>query len=104
MPPRPALSEQLGIGYRRIPVLAIGRDVYVDTSLIAIALERCFPEAAGFGTIFPARNNTESRDTGLVKALAMSYADRTVFKLATMFLPWDKMPADFVKDRSSVSS
>ena len=31
--PRPQL-ESLGITYRRIPVLAIGKDVYCDTSLI----------------------------------------------------------------------
>ena len=32
--PRPQL-ESLGITYRRIPVLAVGKDVYCDTSLIS---------------------------------------------------------------------
>ena len=38
--PRPEVMDMLGIKYRRIPILAIGNDVYCDTSLIASALER----------------------------------------------------------------
>jgi hypothetical protein len=101
-PPRPALSEQLGIDYRRIPVLAIGRDVYIDTSLIAITLDRRFPEAAGFGTLFPQRKNGGGCDTGLIKAFVTSYPDRALFKLGVTLVPWDKVPANFVEDRSSV--
>jgi glutathione S-transferase len=104
MPPRPALSKQLAISYRRIPVLAIGRDVFVDTSLIVNALERRFPASAGFGTVYPDRKGGSGRDTGLIKALATFYADRTVFPLATMLLPWDTLPEAFVKDRSSVNT
>ncbi|GIZ37091.1 hypothetical protein CKM354_000055400 [Cercospora kikuchii] len=37
--PRPILSERLGIQYRRIPVLSIGRDIYIDTRLILRKLE-----------------------------------------------------------------
>lgn len=33
----------LGVNYRRIPVLAIGRDIYLDTSLILSKLEAHFP-------------------------------------------------------------
>ncbi|KAL1606293.1 hypothetical protein SLS60_003695 [Paraconiothyrium brasiliense] len=40
--PRPDL-EKLGVKYRRIPVLAIGRDVYLDTRLILRKLEEKFP-------------------------------------------------------------
>lgn len=40
--PRPDL-EALGIKYRRIPVLAIGRDVFCDSRLILDVLERLFP-------------------------------------------------------------
>jgi glutathione S-transferase len=36
--PRPLLSTQLSISYRRIPILAIGRDIYCDTRLI---IEKC---------------------------------------------------------------
>jgi glutathione S-transferase len=51
--PRPELSSALGVSYRRIPVLAIGNDVYCDTSLIASALERNFPPEQGYGTLYP---------------------------------------------------
>ncbi len=37
--------EALGIKYRRIPLLAIGRDVYCDTRLIIDKLEQLFPES-----------------------------------------------------------
>ena len=40
--PRPDLAR-LGIAYRRIPVLAIGRDVYVDSRLILEKLEALYP-------------------------------------------------------------
>jgi hypothetical protein len=36
--PRPDLAR-LGINYRRIPLLAIGCDVYLDSRLIIYALE-----------------------------------------------------------------
>jgi glutathione S-transferase len=41
--PRPDLAL-LGIKYRRIPVLSIGRDVYLDTRLILQKLEQLAPE------------------------------------------------------------
>jgi glutathione S-transferase len=42
--PRPDLTDHFNIQYRRIPVLAIGRDFYYDTSLIFEKLEALFPE------------------------------------------------------------
>ena len=42
--PRPDLAG-IGTNYRRIPILAIGRDVYNDTRLILRKLEELFPEA-----------------------------------------------------------
>lgn len=43
MMPRPLLKETLGLSYRKIPILAIGREIYCDTSLIIEALEHYFP-------------------------------------------------------------
>lgn len=40
--PRPDL-DKLGVKYRRIPILAIGRDIYLDTRLIIRTLEQRFP-------------------------------------------------------------
>lgn len=99
---RPELSELLGIGYRRIPVLAIGNDVYCDTALIGTALERHFPASEGYGTLFPPRKDGGKTDTGLVKALTMSWVDKTVFPLSAMSLPWGKFDAAFLADRSDV--
>jgi glutathione S-transferase len=41
--PREVL-QSLNIQYRRIPILAIGRDIYCDTRLIISKLEQLFPE------------------------------------------------------------
>ncbi|KAI5834539.1 hypothetical protein K523DRAFT_339697 [Schizophyllum commune Tattone D] len=98
--PRPELSELLGLGYRRIPVLAIGRNLYCDTSLIASVLERRFPTSGGYGTLFPKRRDGSTTDTGLVKAFAQFYADSALFPTAVPFVPWDKVPAAFLADRS----
>ncbi|KAI4519114.1 hypothetical protein K525DRAFT_206856, partial [Schizophyllum commune Loenen D] len=100
--PRPELSELLGLGYRRIPVLAIGRNLYCDTSLIASVLERRFPTSGGHGTLFPKRRDGSTTDTGLVKAFAQFYADSALFPTAVPFVPWDKVPAAFLADRSKV--
>ena len=42
--PRPILQKTLGINYRRIPVLAIGRDIYIDTRLMLRKLETLFTD------------------------------------------------------------
>lgn len=101
--PRPELSETMGITYRRIPILAIGRDVYADTSLIASTLERRYPASDGYETLFPRRKGGGSSDTGMIKTLAMYYFDRAVFPLATYSLPFNKFPEAFLKDRGDVS-
>lgn len=101
--PRPELSELLGITYRRIPILAIGNDVYCDTALIASVLEHRFPASEGYGTLFPPRKGGGSMDTGLVKALSLYWVDRTIFPLGAQSLPYSRFDAKFLADRSSVS-
>ena len=100
--PRPELADLLGLKYRRIPVLAIGRDVYCDSSLIASVLERRFPPSEGFGTLFPKRKGGDRADTGMIKAFAMSYADRTLGQLGSLTLPYHKFTREFLEDRSAV--
>jgi len=102
--PRPELSETMGITYRRIPILVIGRDVYADTSLIASTLERRYPVSAGYGTLFPQKKGGGLAETGMVKALVMYYFDRAVFSLAAASLPYNKFPETFLKDRSDYMS
>ena len=101
-PPRPELSELLGVTYRRIPVLAIGNDVYCDTSLIASVLERRFPASQGYKPLFPPRAGGGKTDTGLTKALVKFWSDETLFRLFANSLPYEKLDANFVKDRSAV--
>ncbi|KAL1739633.1 hypothetical protein HDZ31DRAFT_68741 [Schizophyllum fasciatum] len=101
--PRPEISDLLGLGYRRIPVLAIGRDLYCDTSLIASVLERRFPSGQDYGTLFPKRRDGSTADTGLVKALAQFYADSALFPTAVPFVPWDQVPKAFLADRSKMT-
>jgi glutathione S-transferase len=45
MPPRPALASLAG-GYRRIPVLQLGADVFCDSNLILRVLETLVPSSA----------------------------------------------------------
>ncbi len=86
-PPRPELL-QLGITYRRAPVLAIGSDLYLDTSLAVQALEARFPQ-----------HPLLSEHRGLQEALAFQLADRALVQLAVGLFPMDTLPAEFVRDR-----
>jgi glutathione S-transferase len=65
--PRPELGVLTG-GYRKIPVLQIGADVYCDTRLIVRELERRYPQP----TLFP------NGSLGLSLALT-PWSDRTFF-------------------------
>ena len=53
MLPRPLLTHTFALTYRKIPVLAIGREIYCDTSLIIEALEHYFPKSEGWGSVYP---------------------------------------------------
>lgn len=45
MLPRPILTD-LGITYRRVPVVSIGKDVYCDNQAILAGLQASFPDKA----------------------------------------------------------
>jgi len=100
MPPRPELLE-IGVTYRRIPVLAIGNDVYLycDSSLIASVLERRFPQSEGYGTIFPKRRGGSSADPGVAQILATFYVEKIIFPLVSGSLPFHRFDPAFIKDR-----
>ncbi|KAK8050508.1 glutathione S-transferase [Apiospora phragmitis] len=67
--PRPDVA-QLGVAYRRIPLLAIGRDVYLDTRLILQKLEALYPASAARPSLSAAAANAEGRalHSGLLSA------------------------------------
>jgi glutathione S-transferase len=89
--PRPNLMPLTG-GYRRTPVMQIGADIYCDTQVIIRELEARFPTP----TLFPGGN------AGIAWALAM-WTDRAFFQ-NTVNLVFgtlgDKVPGDFIEDRS----
>jgi glutathione S-transferase len=88
--PKPELVPLTG-GYRRIPVMQIGADVYCDTQVILAELERRFP------------------DPPVVTAgdwAVNLWADRLFFQttVAVVFGEiGDNVPAEFVKDREALS-
>lgn len=89
MPPRPLLDALTG-GYRRVPVLQIGADIYCDTEVIFRALERAMPEP----TLYPTGQ-------GLAKALGFWW-DRATWKPAIGVLVshiGENLPEAFIKDR-----
>lgn len=92
--PKPELVPLTG-GYRRIPVLQVGADVYCDSMLIVRELERRFPEP----TLFPAG------DRGLGAATAL-WTDRAMFQAAVAVVfggLGDKVPEGFIRDREALS-
>jgi glutathione S-transferase len=96
--PRPDIAR-LGIKYRRIPILSIGRDVYLDTRLILQKLEQLKPEKPQL----TADLNPEHRAIEwLLEVLAI---DGGLFKSVVLLMPPGipqlKDPA-FLKDRADL--
>ncbi|KAK6841468.1 hypothetical protein PG990_006530 [Apiospora arundinis] len=65
--PRPDVA-QLGVAYRRIPLLAIGRDVYLDTRLILQKLEALYPASAAHPSLSAATAEGKALHSGLLSA------------------------------------
>lgn len=92
--PKPDLMPLTG-GYRRTPVLQVGADIFCDTQLIMLEVEK----RAGKPALLPVGQEGEAR------ALAM-WIDRTIFWAAVgvvMGQIGDKLPEAFQKDRSDFS-
>ncbi|MEG3092785.1 glutathione S-transferase family protein [Sphingomonas sp. PB1R3] len=89
-PPRPH-TVPLTAGYRRIPVLQFGADIYCDTALILDELDRRYPDKP----LYP----MEQR--GAIMAFAR-WADMAGFMPAatlTTSIIGDGVPAEFIADR-----
>jgi glutathione S-transferase len=93
MMPKPELVPLTG-GYRRIPVLQIGADVYCDSQRIARELERLHPEPS----LYP--NGSE----GVCHAVNL-WADRMLFQ-AVVPVVFGKIggavPKEFIEDRKKL--
>jgi glutathione S-transferase len=92
--PRPFLTPLTG-GYRRIPVLQVGADIYCDTAMILREIDRRFPDSP----------LTPPGQEGLGWALR-TWAERAWFgaTVAVVFgARGDAVPAEFIKDREALS-
>lgn len=92
--PKPDLMPLTG-GYRKTPVMQIGADIYCDTQLIMLEIEKHTPTPP----LLPPGKEGEAR------ALAM-WIDRNIFWAAVgvvMGAIGDKLPEAFHKDRSEFS-
>jgi len=91
--PKPQLIPLTG-GYRRIPVLQVGADVYCDTGIIIRKLDELFPEP----TIYP-------RGTEAACHTMNQWADRRFFWATTPVI-FEKLgatvPKEFIEDRSKM--
>ncbi|KAJ3112193.1 hypothetical protein HDU96_004861 [Phlyctochytrium bullatum] len=90
--PRPTTSAISG-GYRRIPILQIGADVYCDTALILDELERRFPE--------PSLVPKVGGGAFLSQAMAV-WCGKFMFTPATSLLPFEFLGKEFLEDRSKM--
>jgi glutathione S-transferase len=93
VPPRPMLEPLTG-GYRRVPVLQVGADIYCDTNIILPALERLFP-APAHASLYP--NGCEGVARGLSFAWERAMWIASIGVL-THFIG-DHIPPEFLKDR-----
>ncbi len=92
--PKPDLMPLTG-GYRKTPVMQVGADIYCDTQLIMLEIEKRAPTPP----LLPKGREGEAR------ALAM-WIDRNIFWAAVgvvMGAIGDKLPEAFLKDRSAFS-
>lgn len=90
--PKPDLIPLTG-GYRKIPVMQIGADIYCDTQIILAELEARYPVPS----LTP--------NPGLSHAVGF-WADRTVFQASVAIIfgsLGDKVDPAFIKDREALS-
>ncbi|KAF2708710.1 hypothetical protein K504DRAFT_381221 [Pleomassaria siparia CBS 279.74] len=105
MLPRPVLTSTFALPYRKIPVLAIGRQIYCDTSLIIEALEHYFPVSAGWGTVYPKFVRVDDEEwvyKGLARGFASFWVDRPLFRTTTGLVPSSVWYSPFGTDRSQL--
>jgi glutathione S-transferase len=93
--PRPDMKKGLGVNYRRIPILSIGRDIYCDTLLMLEKLEQLYP----YGPNEVKRCGTTGTERALEKLLE-KWTDVVVFKYAAAAIPTS---LDAVRDKGFIS-
>ncbi|CAI6336923.1 unnamed protein product [Periconia digitata] len=97
--PRPDLAS-IGINYRRIPIMAIGKDIYIDSRLIISTLESSYPDSS-LAPKTPA-------EEGIRRLLESWTIDGGIFSRAVQLMPyWNAASAlqdeKFLDDREKLS-
>jgi len=91
--PKPKLIPLTG-GYRRIPVLQIGADIYCDTGIIIRKIDELFPEP----TLYPDGLESAAHQMNI-------FADRRLFWSTTPVIfakLGASVPKEFIEDRSKM--
>ena len=101
MMPRPILAQNFNITYRKIPVLAIDRDIYIDTSIICEALENRFPTSSGHSSIYPP-TPSGAKHRSLIRGMVSYWSDRPVFRATCGLMPTAVWRSSFGTDRASL--
>ncbi len=99
--PRPLLKNTFNLTYRKIPVLAIGKEVYCDTSLIIEALEHFFPESEGYQTLYPLASDGRNYRP-MIRGFASYWTDRPLFRIACGLMPPSIWASAFGRDREGL--
>jgi glutathione S-transferase len=97
--PRPDLAA-LGVSYRRIPILSIGRDIYLDTRLIIRKLDSLFPASPAHPGLSSPSASPEHK--ALEHLLQIWAVDGGLFAYAAALIPTSAPvlnDSKFVKDR-----
>ncbi len=104
--PRPDV-ELLGLKHRRIPILAIGRDIYFDTRLMLQKLEELFPPGFTLGQTHmdgDNKNNSKKHDNKALEELLEEWTVTRVFPQASFLIPTIlTQDPKFIKDREEYS-
>jgi len=99
--PRPDLKA-IGVEYRRIPIMAIGRDIYHDTRLIIQKLELLFPASAAHPSISASGPEAQA----IERLLEFWAVDAGIFNRACQLIPADSPTMNdkaFTNDRTQFS-
>lgn len=99
VPPRPDLLT-LGINFRMIPVVVIGRDVYCDTKLILQKLDALYPASGEHPSLHGSENGKQDATSNLLQFWTSANFQRLLLAMPPDF------PAlqdeGFVKDRAEL--
>ena len=103
MMPRPVLLDNFNLTYRKIPVLAIGKDMIIDTSLI-IEWLHAHPALQAYRQSRSTQHevHSNSRSRVLSRLLSSHYTDRPLFRLTTGMIPSVVWKTHFGTDRAEL--